>query len=140
MSEAATCELQDAHRNMRQVAVINRVYCADTWPQAMALMAKPENAQSAYFLMLGLFTRLAKQIQPQGAPGDPPKFAKLFALYLIYSSTELYMLTDFSPGHSDTWQALDRRVDDFLRLRSGAQQVEQFVLEQVNKIVTFGRL
>jgi ubiquinone biosynthesis protein COQ9 len=117
----------------------NSVCCADTWPQAMALMAKPENVQSAFFLMLGMFARLSRQIEPQGTEADPARFSKLFALQAIYTSTELYMLTDFSPGHADTWQALDRRVEDVLTLRSGAQQVEQFVLEQVNKIVTFGR-
>lgn len=102
-------------------------------------MAKPENVQTAFSLMWGLFTKLSLHIEPQGAEADPARYSKLFALQTIYTSTELYMLTDFSPGHADTWQALDRRVADLLMLRSGAQQIEQFVLEQVNRMVTFGR-
>ena len=112
---------------------------ADTWPQAMALMAKPENVQAAFYLMWGLVAKLSRYIEPEGAEADPARFSKLFALQAIYTSTELYMLTDFSPGHADTWQALDRRVADLLTLRGGAQQVEQLVLEQVNKLTTFGR-
>lgn len=88
---------------------------------------------------MGLFTKLLQHIEPQGAEVDPARMSKLVALQAIYASTELYMLTDFSPGHADTWQALDRRVADLLMLHSSAQQVEQFVLEQVNKVTTFGR-
>ena len=41
----------------------------------------------------------------------------------VYSATELYMLTDYSPGLADTWQALDRRVQDVMRLGQMAEQV-----------------
>lgn len=41
----------------------------------------------------------------------------------VYSATELYMLTDYSPGLADTWQALDRRVQDVMRLGQLADQV-----------------
>ena len=41
----------------------------------------------------------------------------------VYSATELYMLTDYSPGLADTWQALDRRVQDVMRLGKLSQQV-----------------
>ena len=102
-------------------------------------MAKPENVQVAFSSIWGFITKLSRHIEPEGAEADPSRFSKLFALQAIYTSTELYMLTDFSPGHADTWQALDRRVADLLTLRGGAQQVEQLVLEQVNKLTTFGR-
>jgi ubiquinone biosynthesis protein COQ9 len=34
----------------------------------------------------------------------------------VYASTELYMLSDCSPGFADTWAALARRLDDAARL------------------------
>lgn len=33
----------------------------------------------------------------------------------IYSSAEVYMLTDTSPGFSDTWAYVDRRIDDMIQ-------------------------
>lgn len=102
-------------------------------------MAKPENARSAFFLMWNLSTKLSQLIDPQGVKAEPSLYSKAFALQAIYTSTELYMLTDFSPGHSETWQALDRRVADLSMIKSRAEQAERLLLEQVNKMATFGR-
>jgi len=30
----------------------------------------------------------------------------------VYTATEAFMLTDYSPGYADTWEALDRRLQD----------------------------
>ena len=45
-----------------------------------------------------------------------PRYGKRALLAGVYSSTELFMLTDTSPGHEETWQALDRRLSDMLAL------------------------
>jgi ubiquinone biosynthesis protein COQ9 len=39
-------------------------------------------------------------------------YTKRGLLSACYISTELYMLTDCSPGYADTWAALERRLQD----------------------------
>ena len=41
----------------------------------------------------------------------------------VYTATELFMLTDYSPGYADTWQSLDRRLQDVRRLGGAASEV-----------------
>ena len=41
----------------------------------------------------------------------------------VYTATELYMLTDYSPGYADTWHSLDRRLQDVRRLGGAASEV-----------------
>jgi ubiquinone biosynthesis protein COQ9 len=125
---------------MFPIARIFHLY-ADTWPQAMALMARPENLQTACKLMVQTLSTILSHVNPDADRDakDPKLYTRFLALQVIYTSTELYMLTDFSPGHADTWQALDRRVEDFLALSSGAQHLERSAMEVLNKLITFGR-
>lgn len=43
-------------------------------------------------------------------------YAKRGVLAALYTATEAYMLTDYSPGFADTWEALDRRLDELEQL------------------------
>lgn len=110
---------------------------ADTWPQAMAAMATGEKAVTALELMAELVDGIWEAAEVPGA--DASKHARRVVLQVIYTTTELYMLTDFSPGHADTWQALDRRVEDALAVGEGAQHLERSVMEVLNRLQTFGR-
>jgi ubiquinone biosynthesis protein COQ9 len=87
--------------------------------QALALLSQPANAPAA----LKLLTQLLDTIWY--AAGDTATdrswYTKRAALASVYLSTELYMLTDYSPGYADTWQQLERRIDDVLWLGSAAQ-------------------
>lgn len=44
-------------------------------------------------------------------------YAKRAAIAGIYASSELFMLTDKSAGFTDTWEFLDRRIDNALMLK-----------------------
>lgn len=46
-------------------------------------------------------------------------YTKRALLAGVYSATELYMLTDSSPGYADTWGALSRRLDDVMAVGGG---------------------
>lgn len=46
--------------------------------------------------------------------------------------TELYMLTDYSPGYADTWDALDRRLRDLDTLGEAAQQLRGLAKRALN--------
>lgn len=110
---------------------------ADTWPQAMAAMATADKVATALELMAELIDGIWEAADGAGAGSS--KQSKRVILQIIYTTTELYMLTDFSPGHADTWQALDRRVEDALALGEGAQHLERSVMEVFNRLQTFGR-
>ena len=46
----------------------------------------------------------------------------------MIGTTELFMITDFSPGYADTWAALDRRLRDVTQLGKAAAQVHPVML------------
>ena len=41
----------------------------------------------------------------------------------IYMSTEMYMVQDRSAGHRDTWEFLDRRLEDFNTISGDASSL-----------------
>ena len=41
----------------------------------------------------------------------------------VYAATELFMITDYSPGYADTWKSLDRRLEDVKRIGSATTEV-----------------
>jgi len=43
----------------------------------------------------------------------------------VYTATELYMLTDYSPGFADTWDVLDRRLKDVMTIGRVMGQVQK---------------
>lgn len=52
------------------------------------------------------------------------------------------MLTDYSPGYTDTWQQLERRIDDVLWLGSAAQSaaaLPQLLLQALAGVAAGGR-
>lgn len=88
----------------------------DSWPSAMALLARP----SAAAVSLRLLNELVDEVWH--AAGDTSAdltwYAKRAALCSVYSATELYMLTDFSPNTNDTWNILDRQLAAVLAISS----------------------
>ena len=54
---------------------------------------------------------------------DTSWYTKRALLAGVYSATELYMLTDYSPDYADTWESLDRRLADVMRLGAAARDV-----------------
>ena len=51
-------------------------------------------------------------------------YAKRTVLAGIYSTTEIYMLTDTSPDFRDTWAFLDARVKDAFDLKKTIQEAQ----------------
>lgn len=60
-------------------------------------------------------------------------YTKRALLAGVYTATELYMLTDYSPGYAETWDALDRRLRDVMALGRAASQVRQRSCGKHNK-------
>lgn len=87
---------------------------ADTWAQALSIQSQPRNAPKA----LRQLAQVTDDIWH--AAGDKSTdynwYTKRGLLASVYTATELYMLTDYSPGYADTWEVLDRRLDDVMKL------------------------
>jgi len=105
----------------------------DSWPQALSIAIQPSNAASS----LGLLGQMVDDVWAV-AGGDKSTdynyYTKRGLLAGVYTSTELFMLTDYTPGFSDTWQALSRRLDDVVAigkqagsLKSAFAQLDQVV-------------
>eukprot|EP00955_Chlamydomonas_euryale_P099270 365205-Chlamydomonas_euryale.AAC.20 len=84
----------------------------DSWPQALAIATQPSNLPSSTTLLGEMVDDVWHAVGDASA--DASWYSKRAMLAGVYLSTELYMLTDASPGRADTWAALDRRVGDML--------------------------
>eukprot|EP00455_Lapot_gusevi_P039925 TRINITY_DN4493_c0_g1_i1.p1 TRINITY_DN4493_c0_g1~~TRINITY_DN4493_c0_g1_i1.p1 ORF type:complete len:284 (+),score=59.91 TRINITY_DN4493_c0_g1_i1:40-891(+) len=83
-----------------------------TWHQAMALGALPQN-------VCNTTTNIALMVDDiWHYAGDKSTdlnwYSKRALAAAVYASTEVFMLTDKSAGFQDTWDFLDRRLDDVL--------------------------
>ena len=50
-------------------------------------------------------------------------YTKRATLSAVYGSTVLYWLGDETPGHSATWEFLDRRIDNVMQIEKAKAQV-----------------
>ncbi|KAI9329667.1 COQ9-domain-containing protein [Zopfochytrium polystomum] len=98
------------------------------WPEALALMAQPQNAPNA-LLNLG---ELVDEIWfvAGDRSHDMNWYSKRALLAGVYTSTELFMTQDRSPDYSQTEKFLDRRLQDVAFIGRTANEV--------SNLVTFG--
>jgi ubiquinone biosynthesis protein COQ9 len=95
-----------------------------TWPQAMALGALPQNAPTTFAKLAKLSDEIWYFAGDKAT--DASWYTKRALLTGIYASTELFMLSDQSPGFQDTWAFLDRRIDETITLGELPQNVRCF--------------
>lgn len=95
--------------------------CADTWPQALAIQAHPAHAAIALQQRAELVDNIWHACGDTST--DYNWYTKRGLLAAVYAATELFILTDYSPGYADTWRALDRRLADVKRLGGAATEV-----------------
>jgi len=79
-----------------------------SWPQAVALGALPQHAPQTLLLLAELADELWWHAGDRST--DLNWYSRRLLLLAVYTSTELYMLTDASAGHAETWAFLDRRL------------------------------
>lgn len=90
------------------------------WPQALSIQAQPVNVPTSFKQRALLVDEIW-----HGADDDTSDFdwyVKRTVLGGIYSTTEIYMLTDNSPNFGDTWAFLDDRVKDSFDLKKTIQE------------------
>ncbi|TDH68029.1 hypothetical protein CCR75_003822 [Bremia lactucae] len=96
-----------------------------TWPQGMAIGALPQNAPNTAKKLANLSDEIWYFAGDKST--DFSWYTKRAILAGIYASTELFMLNDKSLDFHDTWEFLDRRVDETIQLGELPQNMNDVV-------------
>ncbi|KAH9312172.1 hypothetical protein KI387_027207, partial [Taxus chinensis] len=90
------------------------------WPQALSIQANPLNLPTSFKQRAILIDEIWHAAGDRST--DVDWYAKRTLLGGVYTATELYMLTDYSPEFRETWSFLDNRIRDALDYRKTAQE------------------
>lgn len=93
------------------------------WPQAMALMALPQNVPDALRQGCTMVDDIWYFAGDRST--DFNYYTKRATLGLVYGNTELYMLQDSSDDFQKTWQFLDRRIDNLTQFGKCIRQCQE---------------
>ncbi|KAK2645053.1 hypothetical protein Ddye_020248 [Dipteronia dyeriana] len=95
------------------------------WPQALSIQAQPLNVSTSFKQRAMLVDEIWHAVGDEGS--DIDWYVKRTILGGIYSTTEIYMLTDSSPDFRDTWTFLDARVKDAFDMKNTIQEAKYLV-------------
>ena len=94
-----------------------------SWPQALAVAALPTNIPHCGKLLGQMVDDVWHAAGDTST--DTSWYTKRIALAAVYTATELFMLTDYSPHFNETWAAMDRRLHDLVALGKAARDVRE---------------
>ncbi|XP_057544422.1 uncharacterized protein LOC130823709 [Amaranthus tricolor] len=92
------------------------------WPEALSIQALPTNVPTSFKQRAALVDEIWHAAGDDGSALD--WYVKRTVLGGIYSTTEVYMLTDKSPDFRDTWAFLDARVRDAFDLKKTLREAQ----------------
>uniref|UniRef100_A0A1A9WI49 Ubiquinone biosynthesis protein n=1 Tax=Glossina brevipalpis TaxID=37001 RepID=A0A1A9WI49_9MUSC len=92
------------------------------WPQAIALIALPQNAATSLAQLLTLVDDICYYSGDRSV--DIEWYTRRIGLATVMKMTELYMLRDKSPQHINTWEFLENRLNEFSQLQTILSQTE----------------
>ncbi|XP_031118095.1 ubiquinone biosynthesis protein COQ9, mitochondrial-like [Ipomoea triloba] len=92
------------------------------WAQALSIQAQPLNIPTSFRQRAMLIDEICHAAGDEA--DDIDWYVKRTVLGGMYSTTELYMLTDHSPDFRDTWKFLDARIRDAFDLRKTANEAK----------------
>ncbi|XP_031384094.1 ubiquinone biosynthesis protein COQ9-B, mitochondrial [Punica granatum] len=92
------------------------------WPEALAIQSQPVNVPTSFKQRAMLMDEIWHAAGDESS--DIDWYVKRTILGGIYSTTEVYMLTDSSPEFRDTWAFLDNRVKDAFDLKKTIQEAK----------------
>eukprot|EP00943_MAST-04B_sp_MAST-4B-sp1_P004431 g4431.t1 len=95
----------------------------DSWPQAMALGALPQNVPSTMKNISNTIDSLWSICGDYSDNSSTSYYTKRGLLSGVYLATEMYMLTDTSKDFEDSWNFLDRQVDTII---NGSTDIQDF--------------
>ncbi|XP_042506322.1 ubiquinone biosynthesis protein COQ9-B, mitochondrial [Macadamia integrifolia] len=92
------------------------------WPQALSIQAQPMNIPTSFKQRTMLVDEILHATGDQAS--DIDWYLKRTVIGGIYSTSEVYMLTDNSPDFLDTWHFLDSRVKDAFDIGKSVQEAK----------------
>ncbi|KAL8102709.1 uncharacterized protein LOC141678280 [Apium graveolens] len=92
------------------------------WPQALSIQAQPANVPNSFKQRAMLVDEIWHACDDEA--NDIDWYVKRTILGGIYSTSEIYMLTDSSPDFCDTWGFLNGRVKDAFDLKKSVQEAQ----------------
>ncbi len=101
----------------------------DTWPQAMSIGLMPTNLPTTLTSIALLSDDIWHRVGDRST--DITWYTKRGLIGGVYVSTELYMLTDKSEGFANTWDFLERRLQDVFVI-GGAMKNSEGLLNTVS--------
>ncbi|KAI9149868.1 Ubiquinone biosynthesis protein coq9, mitochondrial [Blastocladiella emersonii ATCC 22665] len=90
------------------------------WPEAVKVLAHPTNVPFALHHLHKLVDEMWFLAGDKSY--DTNYYTKRALLAGVYSSTELFMTTDRSPGYANTWAFLDARFKDSAKIGKASSQ------------------
>lgn len=96
----------------------------DSWPQAVATMTLPQNVPTSLAHLLTLVDDICYCAGDRSV--DIGWYTRRIGIASIFKIVELYLLQDKSPEHKQTWEFLERRMDEGL-------QIQEFFLNSDQK-------
>lgn len=109
----------------------------ETWAQAISIRSQPRNVSVTIEHLAQITDDVWHAAGDQST--DYNWYTKRGLLAGVYTATELYMLTDYSPGFADTWDVLDRRLKDVMtmgRLMGQMGTSASSLMEQIGSTFT----
>ncbi|EGC40036.1 hypothetical protein DICPUDRAFT_44820 [Dictyostelium purpureum] len=103
------------------------------WTEAMQLLANPTNIINTSPSMLQLVDDVWFLVGDKSSDFD--WYAKRGLLAALYTSSELFMLSDTSFEHQNTWRFVDDRVDDLIKVVKFKNDLEQTVEMGISTIL-----
>ncbi|PKU74688.1 ubiquinone biosynthesis protein COQ9, mitochondrial [Dendrobium catenatum] len=90
------------------------------WPQALSIQAQPMNLTTSLKQRTALVDEIWHAAGDKGS--DIDWYVKRTVLGGIYSTSEVYMITDDSPEYQSTWNFLEHRIKDAFELQKSVQE------------------
>ncbi|XP_068648539.1 uncharacterized protein [Aristolochia californica] len=95
------------------------------WPQALSIQAQPMNLPTSFKQRAMLIDEIWHAAGEHST--DMDWYVKRTVLGGLYSTTELYMITDRSPEFLDTWTFLNRRIKDAFEFQKTFREASYLV-------------
>lgn len=94
-----------------------------TWPQAIAIMSLPQNVPTSLAHLLTLVDDICYCAGDRSV--DIGWYTRRIGIASIYKMVELYLLQDKSPGHQQTWEFLERRMEEGIQIQEFLSSSDQ---------------
>lgn len=95
----------------------------ETWPQALATMTLPQNVPKSLAQLLTLVDDICYCAGDRHV--DMGWYTRRIGIASIYKMVEVYLLQDKSPGHQQTWEFLERRMDEGIQIQEFLSSSDQ---------------